>query len=134
MSTPASAGRGHRRDCGAGRGIVADGVVEQSADTGPTGPTPTALHYERRSTAVSCSVQEGARTDLLPLRTPAEAAQLLAVRESWLRRKASARAIPCTFLGKHLRFTPADLAAIIAAAAQPPRTRARAARSRHGAR
>jgi hypothetical protein len=30
----------------------------------------------------------------------------MAVRESWLRRKAAARAIPCTFLGKHLRFSP----------------------------
>jgi excisionase family DNA binding protein len=54
------------------------------------------------------------------LYTPAEAAQLLKVRESWLRKKAAARTIPCTFLGKHLRFCAADLAAIIAAAAQPP--------------
>jgi excisionase family DNA binding protein len=52
------------------------------------------------------------------LYTPAEAARVLRVRESWLRRKAAARQVPCTFLGKHLRFTAADLAAI-AAAAQP---------------
>ncbi len=54
------------------------------------------------------------------LYTPQQAATLLQVRESWLRKKAAARTIPCTFLGKHLRFSPADLAAIVAAAAQPP--------------
>src|SRR5213078_3926347 len=52
------------------------------------------------------------------LYTPAEAAQRLRVRESWLRKKAAARQVPCTFLGKHLRFSPTDLAAIIVAAAQ----------------
>ena len=69
-------------------------------------------------------------TDLLPLRTPVQAAQLLAVPESWLRRKAAARSIPCTFLGKHLRFSPADLAAISIAGAQPIRTRIPTARRR----
>lgn len=59
----------------------------------------------------------------VPLRTPAQAAQLLAVPESWLRRKAAARVIPCTFLGKHLRFSPADLNAITRAGAQPIRAR-----------
>ena len=54
------------------------------------------------------------------LYTPAEAAQRLRVRESWLRKKAAARQVPCTFLGKHLRFSPADLAAIVAASAQAP--------------
>ncbi|WP_441173107.1 helix-turn-helix domain-containing protein [Micromonospora palomenae] len=53
------------------------------------------------------------------LYTPAEAAALLRVSESWLRRRAGRRQIPCTFLGKHLRFSAADLAAIIAAAAEP---------------
>ncbi len=48
------------------------------------------------------------------LYTPAQAAQRLQVGESWLRRRAAARTMPCTFLGKHLRFSPADLAAIIA--------------------
>jgi excisionase family DNA binding protein len=53
------------------------------------------------------------------LYTPAEAAQRLRVRESWLRKKAAARQVPCTFLGKHLRFSPADLAAIVAGSARP---------------
>src|SRR3954466_12600704 len=58
--------------------------------------------------------------DDMLLYTPAEAAQLLRVRESWLRKKAAARTIPSTFLGKHLRFSPTDLAAIVAPAARPP--------------
>jgi hypothetical protein len=51
--------------------------------------------------------------------TPGEAAELLKVRESWLRRKAAARLVACTSIGKHLRFTSADIAAIIAAGANP---------------
>jgi excisionase family DNA binding protein len=48
------------------------------------------------------------------LLTPAEAAERLRLRESWLRRKAAGRQIPSTRLGKHLRFSAADLAAIVA--------------------
>jgi excisionase family DNA binding protein len=54
------------------------------------------------------------------LYTPSEAAELLRMRESWLRRKAAARQIPCTFLGKHLRFSAADLAGIVAQHGQAP--------------
>jgi excisionase family DNA binding protein len=61
----------------------------------------------------------GSTPGVLPLYTPADAAGLLAVRESWLRRRAAERRVPCTFLGKHLRFSRADLEAIAAAAARP---------------
>lgn len=77
---------------------------------------------------------------LLPLYTPAVAAQLLGVRESWLRRRAAARAVACTFVGRHLRFSPADVVAIAAAGAQPaqrptsPRGTAAPRRSRSGRR
>jgi excisionase family DNA binding protein len=54
------------------------------------------------------------------LYTPHEAAERLRVRESWLRRRAAARQIPCTFLGKHLRFSAADLAGIVAQNGQAP--------------
>jgi len=54
------------------------------------------------------------------LHTPSEAAGILAVRESWLRRKAGQRLIPCTFLGKHLRFSDADLTAIADSGHQQP--------------
>ena len=56
------------------------------------------------------------------LHTPAEAAKILKVRESWLRTKAAARAIPCTFLGKHLRFSDSDIAEIVSAGARRPVT------------
>jgi excisionase family DNA binding protein len=65
------------------------------------------------------------RADASVLLTPAEAAIRLQVRESWLRKKAAGRTIPCTFLGKHLRFSEADLAAIVAGAAVPAGIRRR---------
>ncbi|QKG20073.1 thiamine biosynthesis protein ThiC [Actinomadura verrucosospora] len=52
------------------------------------------------------------------------------VRESWLRKKASARVIPCTFISKHLRFSDQDIRAIIAAGAKQPVARSRRGRSR----
>lgn len=57
------------------------------------------------------------------LYTPAEAAQILSVKETWLRRKAGTRSIPCTFLGRHLRFSAADLRTITEQGAQPARAR-----------
>jgi hypothetical protein len=56
------------------------------------------------------------------LHTAAEAAAILKVRESWLKTKASARLIPCTFVGKHLRFSDGDIAEIMRAGARPPVT------------
>jgi hypothetical protein len=54
------------------------------------------------------------------LHTVAEAAGILKVRESWLKAKASARLIPCTFVGKHLRFSDDDIANIMGAGARQP--------------
>ena len=56
------------------------------------------------------------------LYTAAEAASVLKVRESWLKTKASARLIPCTFVGKHLRFSDDDIAEIMKAGARQPVT------------
>lgn len=56
------------------------------------------------------------------LHKPNQAAALLNVPESWLRKRAAARAIPCTFLGKHLRFSDADLEQIIRDGAKEPVT------------
>jgi len=53
------------------------------------------------------------------LHTPYEAARLLAVRESWLRRMAGRREIACTFVGKHLRFSEADLRSIVQRGSRP---------------
>lgn len=59
------------------------------------------------------------------LHTPAEAAGILRVRESWLRTKATERAIPCTFIGKHLRFSESDIVQIKQAGARRPVSRRR---------
>src|SRR5450755_887209 len=53
------------------------------------------------------------------LHTAAEAARILKIRESWLKTKASARVIPCTFVGKHLRFSDDDIAEIMRARGSP---------------
>jgi len=77
------------------------------------------------------STEEVPCADDRVLYTPEQAATLLQVRPSWLRRKAAARQIPCSFLGKHLRFSATDLAAVVAAAAEPAagrRARVRPAR------
>ena len=55
------------------------------------------------------------------LYTAEQAAMLLQVRPSWLRRKAAARAVPCRFLGKHLRFSRADIETIAEGEAPPTR-------------
>ena len=48
------------------------------------------------------------------LHTPAKAAEILSVKESWLRRAAGRRLVPSTMLGKHLRFSDTDLEEIAA--------------------
>lgn len=63
------------------------------------------------------------------LYTAEQAAALLQVRPSWLRRKATARTVPCRFVGKHLRFARADIDDIAQASAQPAQQRSRASRT-----
>ena len=50
--------------------------------------------------------------------TFAEAAEMTSLKESWLRRAVTERRIPCRKIGKHVRFSQADLDALIAAHAQ----------------
>ena len=116
---------GNRHSCAASDG--------HTALAGPARtPRPAATTGSRPGADIVAAPEpvEPVGGDRRLLCTPAEAAQLLAIPESWLRRKAAARVIPCTFLGKHLRFSAADLAAITSAGAQSPRTRARATRPR----
>ncbi len=54
------------------------------------------------------------------LLTIPEAAGELHVPEGWLRKKVSAREVPFTRLGKHVRFTDEHLAAIVTAGEQQP--------------
>ncbi|WP_208720379.1 helix-turn-helix domain-containing protein [Amycolatopsis circi] len=60
--------------------------------------------------------------------TPEQSARRLTIPESWLRREAGERKIPCTFLGKHLRFSEADLRAIVVQHATAPGTRRKSRR------
>lgn len=95
---------------------------------GPQPPTPTPNDGATwaHGAAAGASGLDGSAEDEPLLYTVEEAAALLQVRPSWLRRKAAARAVPCTFLGKHLRFSRADLDTIIAGGSHqtaPPRQR-----------
>ena len=56
----------------------------------------------------------------IKLYTFAEAAELLHVPETWLRKKASARAVPFTRLGRYIRFTDEHLSRIIDVGEQQP--------------
>jgi excisionase family DNA binding protein len=44
-----------------------------------------------------------------PLLTPADAAQLLAVKPSWIYGAVRAGTLPCPRIGRHIRFTRATL-------------------------
>lgn len=68
----------------------------------------------RANPAETCPAEDSAEPPVIY--TPAEAAVVLAVPESWLRRQAGQRAIPCTRIGRHVRFSAADLHAIVAPA------------------
>ncbi len=87
-------------------------------------------HAQRASDDVAGVIADTAINPGVLLFTPAQAAALLQVRESWLRRGAAARRVPCSFVGKHLRFSRDDLDAIIAASARPARTPSGSRRSR----
>ncbi len=64
----------------------------------PAAPEPTTTNRPDRS-------EQPDPASRRILYTPAEAATLLAVKESWLRRQAGQRTIASTMLGKHLRFS-----------------------------
>lgn len=61
-----------------------------------------------------------APADLL---TPAQAAERLQVPESWVRDKARAGTIPHRRIGKHLRFSLADVEAIVRDGERQPTAR-----------
>ncbi|MGB3443125.1 MAG: helix-turn-helix domain-containing protein [Actinophytocola sp.] len=91
----------------AGRGLVRQsrrGITRPSA-SGASGTSAT-------PPATSSSTVDDPRSAEPLLFTAEQAASLLQVRPSWLRRKAAARAVPCRFVGKHLRFSRADIEAI----------------------
>lgn len=102
------------------QGLTRPGTSERKA-TLATNPAP-----HRPSSVRSANIGSDTGDPSEPvLYTADQAAALLQVRPSWLRRKAAARAVPCRYLGKHLRFSRADIHAIADASAQPPRQRRR---------
>lgn len=82
----------------------------------PIAPT---TDTEKRQPEPKPTAAETDRTEPM-LYTAEQAAALLQVRPSWLRRKAAARAVPCRYLGKHLCFSHADITAISEASATAP--------------
>ncbi|TDD42188.1 hypothetical protein E1288_30120 [Saccharopolyspora elongata] len=95
------------------------------------GREPTRAQDEPETVGVSLTVANGAQGRVWCCAYCAES--LCSVDDSWrvkesrLRRKASARAIPCTFLGKHLRFSDDDLIEIIRRGRAPSADPARSA-------
>lgn len=62
----------------------------------------------------------------LRLLTKDELAEVLGVPASWVRAKAAAHEIPHRRIGRHIRFAPEDVAAILAASKQTPIDRRKA--------
>jgi excisionase family DNA binding protein len=82
--------------------------------------TSTGRSAHTSATRATNAIDAGARDEAtLRLYTAEQAANLLQVSASWLRKNATARKVPCTFVGRYLRFTAADLAAIVHAGARP---------------
>jgi excisionase family DNA binding protein len=73
---------------------------------------------------------EPGESDEQLLYTPAQAAERLSLKESWLRRKAGLHEIPCNRQGKHLRFSAADLQTIVNIGNTAPQRRQRSHRRR----
>lgn len=78
---------------------------------------PDPLNIPPKSTADSDTGRVPPRLLHVPV-----AADILSIPESWLRRKAAHREIPCTFVGKHLRFSDDDLHVIAQSGARAART------------
>lgn len=87
----------------------------------------------RHPQQASSDARQHAWTGSLPyLYTPARAAHILSVKESWLRRQAGRRVIPCTFVGRHLRFSAEDLHMIAQQGSCQPRASRAARRTNSG--
>lgn len=107
----------HQRMCrGRGRGYRMSGGTVPSNQHDKKPPEQAGSVYS----AGSGERRDQAADTVSEVFTPEEAAALLKVPESWLRKRASARQVPCTFLGKHLRFSAADLEQIISAGHRAP--------------
>jgi hypothetical protein len=93
----------------------APGLPQQTGSS--TDPSPNTVAEHRAPDNSILTDAHGGTVAAPLLYTPEQAAALLQVRPSWLRRKAAARAVPCRFVGKHLRFSHNDITAIADSAA-----------------
>jgi helix-turn-helix protein len=84
-------------------------------------PAPTTSAGEAAASGTCHADVPGSGMASPLLYTAEQAAALLQVRPSWLRRKAAARAVPCRFVGKHLRFSRTDIETIAENSATPSR-------------
>lgn len=100
MATPPGADAGQAQSSHSDEAAVAPGQVQTGSDPGFPGPD--------------------AEVGVPRLYTPEQAAQLLQVPASWLRKRAAADAIAHTRIGRHLRFSTADLRALVHAGQHPP--------------
>ncbi|MCL7377048.1 helix-turn-helix domain-containing protein [Streptomyces sp. 35G-GA-8] len=99
--------------------LVTDSVSEPKCLSRPDEPSPTAGTALETAPAVIPDRQPGGGgEEALRLYTADQAAQLLQIPVSWLRKKATAHAVPHTRIGRHLRFSASDLKSIIRTGAQ----------------
>ncbi|WP_335338369.1 helix-turn-helix domain-containing protein [Kibdelosporangium phytohabitans] len=100
-------------------------TATHQGDNDSTDSNEVSRPRHRKNSARPPGHRDNAPDELPQLHTPGEAAEILTVKESWLRRKAGQRLIPCTFVGKHLRFSTADLRQIADTGHQDRRTSVR---------
>ncbi|MFD1045491.1 helix-turn-helix domain-containing protein [Kibdelosporangium lantanae] len=93
-------------------------MPREQTPTRPTRVRAQGITRPQPQPALTTAPVENPDEEKVVLYTPDQAANLLQIRASWLRRKAAARAIPCRYVGKHLRFTRSDLLAIADQSAQ----------------
>lgn len=86
---------------------------------------PRRHHTESSLTTTPHTESDATARNEVQLYTPARAAHRLCVPESWLRRKAGTRSIPCTFVGRYLRFSEQNLHDIARDGNRPARRRSR---------
>jgi hypothetical protein len=106
-----------------GRSRSPPGAMPQPCQPSSTRPRPTAAKQLHRGRQPSMETQLGTENETPIIHTTAEAAVILRVTESWLKRRAAARRVPFTMLGGSYRFTTHHLAEIARMNEMTPRKR-----------
>ncbi|MFI6093511.1 excisionase family DNA-binding protein [Streptomyces sp. NPDC051218] len=93
-----------------------DAAQAQNSDPGESADVPGGVQGDSDPGLPSPETEASAPR----LYTPEQAARLLQVPASWLRKRAADHAIAHTRIGRHLRFSTADLHALVHAGQHPP--------------